>query len=824
MKWFKFLLALAATLALIWRLQTPIPLGDKNIPAPGDFLNPFSGFWRNAEPLSGPAALDGELNLHGLKGKVQVAYDDLLIPHIFAENTEDAVRVQGYVTASQRLWQMDLTTRKAAGRLSEVLGERTLKLDRLMRRRGMVFAAEKAVKSFQRSPEMVRYMNAFTEGVNAYVDQLDEADYPLEFKLLGYKPEPWSVLKTALVVESMADVLCAGNSDLEATKTLGIFGQDTFNMLYPEWNPKQTPIVPDFGQWADLNKKLGVKTPENKERPHARRGNGDIGADFDPEYNKPDPYIVGSNNWAVSGLLTRSKAPLLANDPHLNLTLPSIWFQLQIHSPEINAHGVSLPGIPGIIGGFNENSAWGITNVGHDVSDWYSIQWADDARTRYVLDGQEKPVEFRYETIVIKGREKPLMDTVRYTNWGPIVYDYDPDHALKNCSLRWIAHDEPDPELVNFALGLNGGKNYDNYRSAIRHFDSPAQNIVFATKSGDIAITVQGRLPVRKPQQGRFIQDGSKSENGWSGFIDLADVPALKNPERGFVYSANQHSTPPSYPYYYTGNFDDYRGRHLHERLSVLRDASIDSMKSIQLDNFSRKAADALPVMLRLLDRTQLDATGQKALQALESWNYRYEADQSAPSYFEVWLDSCYNRTFDEIIALQKTHKQILYPEMWRFIELMETDSSNFIFDIQNTPDRETARQVVNIAFKEMSNSFAANPAKATDWAHFRGFDIKHLALLEPFSRMNLLVGGDKNALNAISRTNGPSWRLIAELSNPVRAIGVYPGGQSGNPGSRYYDNLVEPWLKGEYFELLLLGSADDKNPRIQHRQTFLPK
>jgi penicillin amidase len=818
MRILKFLFSLLLTGATIWLLQTQHSVGGNSLPALGSFFNPFSGFWKNAEPATG--FFPKNMNLPGLQGKVEVVYDDLLVPHIFAESKEDAVRVQGYLTAQHRLWQMDIATRKASGRLSEVLGERTVNIDRLARRRGMTFAAENSVAAWRKSEQGMRLLNAYTEGVNAYISQLSPAEYPIEFKLLNYKPEPWSVLKTAFILEAMAETLCSRDDDLEATNTLALLGRDTFNYLYPEWNPKQQPIIPDTGQWKDWKVVLPPITPASSIRALTYEKTGS----FENEKDPFDDYIVGSNNWAVAGSKTASGNPLLCNDPHLNLTLPSIWFQLQIHTPEQSTYGVSLQGVPGIIIGFNENTAWGVTNVGHDVADWYKLQWANPEKTKYKLDNETREVTKKVEIIKIKGKPD-LVDTVKYTVWGPVVHDHEPENPLRDCALRWISHDQPDPKMIDVFIFLNAGRNYEDYRTGISAFDCPAQNFVFASRTGDIAMTVQGKFPVRAAEQGRFVQDGSSWVNAWHDFIPADRVPAMKNPSRGFVYSANQHSTPPTYPYYYLSpDFDDYRGRHIFDRLSAMKNATADSMKTIQLDNFSQRAADALPVMLRLLDRNNLDADGQKMVGELATWDFRYDADATAAPLFEAWFDSCYLRTWDEMTTLIQQKKAVMIPERWRFIELLEKDTANIFFDYKATPQRETARHIVNESFALMQNYFRQNPEKRTGWGKFRGFALKHLAMIDAFSRLDLTVGGHGSAANAVKQTNGPSWRMIVELGEKVRALGVYPGGQSGNPGSRWYDNMAETWAKGEYYDLLLLGSAEEKSERILGKQTFAPK
>lgn len=816
MRFIRFFFALLITGLLVWLLQTPQQAGDKTLPALGAFFNPFSGFWRNAEPADVSRHLPGEIKLQGLSGPVRVSWDDMLVPHIFAANLSDAVRVQGYVTAQHRLWQMDLITRKAAGRLSEILGERTLALDRLSRRRGMGYAAENDLKGWQKSPENTRLLEAYAAGVNAWVEQLTPADYPLEFKLLGYDPEAWTPLKTALVYESMAETLCSRDEDLAATNTLAHFGLSTFNMLYPEWMPGQQPVIPDTGQWKNIRAALPATTIDAAGLTGVSEVDQNAGADQDMD---------GSNNWAVAGSRTRSGHPLLANDPHLSLSLPSVWFQVQIHLPEQNSHGVSLPGVPGIIIGFNENIAWGMTNVGQDVSDWYKLTWADSARTAYLLDGQPRPVEWRMEEIGIKGKPA-LRDSVRYTVWGPVVYDHQPDHALRDCALRWISHDMPERNTFDLFLSLNAGKSYADYQRGMNSFDCPAQNFVFASRSGDIAIQVQGKFPIRKKEQGRFVQDGSQSANAWTGFIPQDQVPSMKNPSRGFVFSANQHSTPPTYPYYYCSpDFDSYRGRRIYERLSAMRDVTADSMKALQLDNFSRRSGDALPAMMALLDRSRLDDEGREMAGQLAAWNSAYEPDLPAPTLFEVWFDSLYRFTWDEMYALREAKKEILLPASWRLIDFLQRDTANVFFDNQATPGRETARDMVMKSFLAMQNYFRQNPKAKTDWGRSKGFIIRHLAQIDAFSRADVVVGGHRNAPNAISKNHGPSWRMIVELSDPVRALGVYPGGQSGNPGSYFYDNMVDIWAAGQYNELLLLSGPEAMPAnRSLAQQTFSPK
>jgi len=818
MRLLRFFLACITSIGLIWLLAASLSVKGKPLPPIGSFFNPFSGFWKNAEPTTGTSFED--VKLPGLQGAVKVVYDDLLVPHIFADNVLDAMRVQGFVTAQHRLFQMDLTARKASGRLSEILGERTFNIDRTTRRKGLTQAAENDLIGWSKSPATMALLQAYTDGVNAWIDQLSPANYPIEYKLLDFRPEKWSNLKCALVTEAMAETLCARADDIDCTNALTYFGRETFDYLYPEWNPKQQPIIPDSGQWKDWH----VFQP-----PPALEATGSIGALLEAEDGQMpgipplDRYMVGSNNWAVAGSKTKSGKPMLANDPHLNLTLPSIWYQVQIQTPQSNSYGVSLPGAPGIVIGFNENIAWGVTNVSHDVADYYTIQWTDATRMKYRLDNEVRTVMLRVEEIGIKN--KPVFkDTVRYTVWGPVRFDHEPESPLRDCAWRWVASDIPEHSILDVFLQLNAGKGFGDYKTALTGYDAPAQNFVFASQSGDIAIQVQGKFPVRGKEQGRFVQDGSKWANSWHSFIPWDRVPSMKNPDRGFVFSANQHSTAPTYPYYYTGEFEDYRGRRIHDRLNATQDATLDTMKSIQLDNFSQKAADALPVMLKLLDKNALNTPQRALAEQLASWNYKFDADLVAPALFSAWVDSCYILTWDEMDVVRKANKPILYPEIWRWIDLMEHDSANIFFDLKATPNRETASEIVLESFKQMESFFLQNPDKLSAWSSSRPFAIKHLTMLDAFSRLDLHPAGQKSTPNAVSNGNGPSWRMVVELDNPVKAQGIYPGGQSGNPGSPWYDNMVESWAKGDYYSLLFLKSADETSDRVLAKQAFSPK
>ncbi len=585
---------MAITIVMIWALDNKF--GD--IPPIGTFLNPSTGFWQNAESKHILAAEN--LKLTGLLDKVIIRYDEHRIPHIFAQNDHDLYYAQGYVTARDRLWEMDIQTRKASGRLSEVIGPKALEIDRYNRRMGMVYGAENTLKVILKNPLSKMMVMAYTDGVNSYIHSLAPKDYPIEFKLLNYAPEDWKPINCAFLLKLMSETLAGGSDQFGMTNDLKRYGVKEINDLFPDYSFFEDPIIPVGTKW-DF-KPLPIPKP-------SRGFLAQMTANIKTHEIEEG---IGSNNWAISGSKSASGYPILANDPHLDLTFPSIWYQVQMSSPTVNVYGVSLPGAPGIVIGYNQNISWGVTNVDADVLDWYQVKFKDKTKNEYWYNNQWNKVNKRVEVINILDRE-PVIDTVLYTHHGPVVYedaskkpaDGDPTVPIGN-ALRWIAHDESD-EFLCFYL-LNRGKNYADYRKALTYYTAPAQNFIFASSDKDIAITPNGKFPLKFKDQGKFILDGSDPANDWQGWIPPEQNPTVKNPPRGFVSSANQSSTDPTYPYYINWRFDQYyRGKRINDKLSTMKTATVDSMRMMQMDTYSILAQDVLPTMLKYLDTSKMD-------------------------------------------------------------------------------------------------------------------------------------------------------------------------------------------------------------------------
>lgn len=787
MRYLGFLLAFSITLALGVALSLQIG----SVPPLGKLLDPHHGFWQNA--FSEDQLIEEEVKLEGLKGTVKVVYDENLIPHIFAENEEDLYRVQGYVTAKHRLWQMEFQTMAASGRVSEIVGPIALELDRMTRRKGLPYSAEMALVYIQNNhPETYTLVEAYADGVNQYIQNLKESRLPIEYKILDYRPESWTPYKSLLLLKYMADML-VNDRDLEYTNLRNQIGKELMDRLFPDFPVDNDPVIEADKIW-DFEA-MKVEVPENISYPEA-----DIFVK-----TLPQPIDgIGSNNWAVSGLKTKNGKAILANDPHLSLNLPSLWYSMQLTTPNHSVKGATLPGALGIISGFNEDIAWGVTNATRDTRDWYSIQFKNEERTEYLYNDQWIQSVFRLEEIKIKG-EPTFIDSVVYTHHGPVVYDknFRSNRQDVNFSLKWTAHMESN-EQQTFLL-LNKAKNHDDYIDALNYYTSPAQNFVFASASGDIAMKVQGRFPLKWEKQGKFLMDGNDPNFEWKGFIPNEHNPATLNPVRGFVSSANQHSTDPSYPYYiFDNSFEHYRNRRLNKRLEEMQNITLEDMMSLQFDNFNLHGSEALPVMLDLISNQQtenLESNAKKYLNQLQEWNFYTFPNQEEPALFQTWWKHVYDGIWSK---WKQDDKPIVSPNKYETVRLLINSPNDSLFDNPDTEVIENASDIVWSAFQSMVleiNQWEEEKGQYS-WANFKGTSIMHLVPnFRSFSYTNIYTGGGSGILNATGERHGASWRFVVELGDKPKAYGIYPGGQSGNPGSRFYNNFLKKWANGEYVD-----------------------
>jgi len=798
-----FVLTLAA--AIFWGLHFRHGL----FPPLGKLLNPFAGFWRNGDR---PDPSLKVLVLPGLRDRVDIVWDARRVPHIFARNDHDLYFAQGYVVARDRLWQMEFQALYAAGRLAEVFGPAALDNDRLQRRLGMVWAAEKAARAISDDPVMSGIVQSYADGVNAYIAGLKTSGLPVEYKILDYRPEPWTKLKAALLMKYMAWMLSSSNSDLGQTRARDALGEDVVRELYPDFPPFLDPIVPrgtawDFGAGTDRGddvESLAAPPPDIRSPEPGKRA---LVAD------RQEPRGVGSNNWAVAGSRTRSGFPLLSNDPHLVLTLPSIWYELQLNAPGIDVYGATLAGAPGVIIGFNRKTAWGLTVLGADVLDWFRVRFRDESLREYAYGGGWRPVAVREETIKVRGR-RAVTDRVVYTHHGPVVR-LEGEKAVEGwipagAAMRWAGHD-PSLDLKTFTL-LNRAAGYEELLEALRPFSCPALNFVYADAAGNIAVWSNGRLPLRPPGHGRFLLDGASPGDDWTGRVPWEQNPHVRNPERGFVSSANQHPADETYPHYLGWDFESFeRGVRINEVLAGREDLTPEDMATLQNDSLSLRARMLLPRALAALRAASLAAEERKALEALEEWDFRFSAVSEAATIFEAFWRALNERTWGD--EMEGDEVKLVWPKSNVFIDLALNRPDATYFDDKTTPALETFDDLVLPAFQSALRRLAERHGPLGEdwrWGRARGREIFHLARLPGFGSGKLETSGGPAVLNVAGGDFGPSWRMTVSLGPEVKAWGILPGGQSGNPGSRFYDNAVADWAAGKTYELIFMKFPDE--------------
>lgn len=812
MKYFILAFSLLVNGLLIYVLDTrkilPLPLGS--------FLNVQEGIWQNAEPTDKDFSAD--LKLDGLKGEVNVYFDERLVPHVFASEETDAYFVQGYLHAKFRLWQMEFQTHAAAGRISEIVGSKALTFDRNQRRIGMVYAAENALATMEKDPQTIGALNAYTAGVNSFIEKLNTSELPIEYKLLGYAPEKWNNLKSALFIKQMTNTLAGYDRDLEYTNALEILGEEKFRILYSDIPDSLYPVIPKGTEYAESE--IELEPPVSADSLYFKRTDT---IQFVEDY-KPDPSN-GSNNWVVAGSKTKYGNPILANDPHLSLTLPSIWYEIQINTPTFNAYGVSFPGIPGVVIGYNDSIAFGFTNSGRDVKDYYEIQFKDKSKQNYLFKDEWAKSSLRIESIKIKD-SLPFQDTVAYSIFGPVTFDHSFKHTLSNekaYALRWVAHDSSN--VLKMWLLLNRAKNYNDYHEAISYFNAPGQNMIFASASGDIALWQQGTFPLRWKDQGLFVMPGHDSSYMWKGYIPMEENPHSLNPEQGFLSSANQRAADVTYPYFMPGSYEVYRPITINKELAALNDITIDDMKKLQNNNYNVFAEMAIPILLNNVDVNSISSDEERYLKMVSSWNKYNDTNQKGTTCFTIWWDSLSAVIFNDDLIRDKV--PIIKPEKFVLLESIQRDS-NFIFiDDVTTPNTETLREQVTLALKKASLRLAElEKENKLAWGAYKNTTVYHLLKTNAmaFAREGLDIGGGAGIVNATTHDHGPSWKMIIEMGNPITAVGVYPGGQSGNPGSKYYDTFVDTWSKGEYYDLVMMNASDIQSKKYTWKMKFSPK
>lgn len=763
------------------------------IPPLGLFLNPFRGIVQNEK------IADSNMDLtSGRKNTIEILFDERSVPHIFADNQEDLFFAQGYVCASNRLWQMDFLSYVAAGRLCEIFGGGLLDNDRRQRRQGLASSAAISLKLIEADPETKQALDSYTEGVNHYIKNLSFKTLPLEYKLLGYSPEPWTNLKSVLILKYMGSLLSGYQEDISSSYLLTILGKKKYQKLFSNY------IINEAGDKTEnrlLIEPLIDSLPSDLNlNPAVLETACLIG---ESQYNPK----LGSNSWAISPQKSLSGSAMLCNDPHLNLSFPAVWYEMQLFSKEMNVYGYSIPGTPGIIIGYNQKISWGLTNGATDVCDFYRLELKDDY-SQYKYDGSWRNTEKNVEEIKIKNSES-FFDTIYSTVHGPIVSDFRfGDKVKKGFAIRWLLHD-PSNEFLAF-LRLNKASNYTEFKEAIKHYKCPVQNFTYADVEGNIAMHHQGKiLKTRWHGRGKFVLDGTKPDDFVNETLDQ-ELPYVYNPNQGFVYSANNNPFQKTDSFYPSGHYFELRASKIKQFLSEKAKFALEDMKLIQLNNTSRLAELAIPILVNFLP-----SDSSEFIKKCYNWDCTYNKDSEMAVLFEKWWIQIKNNTWDEISKYKKVKR---IPDDLVLLELISSDPNSSYFDIESTSKKESAKDIIHQSLKEAIQKL---PKPHIKWGEINKVDIMHITNLPGFSRIGIASSGHPNVLNALSQDWGPSLRFIVEMNKKPTGYGIYAGGQSGNPASPEYDQFVDDWINGKYYPLNFFLSKSEAGSHVIHKWTI---
>ncbi len=788
--------------------------GAGPLPPLGPLLDPWNGLFAVAATAELPS--QATASVAGLGDSVTVLYDSRGVPHIFAARERDAWRALGFVVARDRLFQLELQARAGAGTLTELVGARALPLDREARALGMPRSAEQKLAGMDTTSDAWQSIAAYSDGVNAWIDRLDQRRLPIEYRLLGRRPARWRPIDCIHLFNRMGLTLAMSDAELEHLAAARIVGRVAADALYPVNAPFQEPIQPN-GQHATRFDPQRIPPP----------GQPDSGAMLAWTELRAATALssvardggddrVGSNNWAVAPGRTRDGYALLANDPHLDLSLPSIWYEAHLVVPgRLDVYGVTIPGAPTIVLGFNRSVAWGFTNTEGDVTDYY-VETVDDQRAplRYQLDGQWRPLELRVERYADPKGGTVAVDTLRFTHRGGLRR-----LAGRWISTRWTMLETPFDGATLLSAARAGSAR--QWLEAMAAWGGPAQNMVVADKAGTIAIRSTGRFPLRPGYaKGTWLRDGSRSASDWIGYWPLSAYPQAIDPAQGYLASANQQPIDPKVnPAYFGANWaSPWRAMEINRRLRADSSVTPDSIRAMQLDPASPRADLMVPAFLAAARSRMADSTLQHAASVLAQWDRRYTKDNNRAILFETAMSRLNDLLWDELIAPgagRGAGERAPYPSLMVVAELLQ-DPANPWWDDHRTTDRVETRDdilaaALRAAYQECLASYGDPDGAGWRWSTRWKLAVPHLLRLPGFASPEAAVQSGPSTLSPFSRGQsfGASWRMVVQLGPEVHAWGTYPGGQSGNPASRRYLEHFVQWTEGGLDSLRFPASPD---------------
>ncbi len=779
----------SVALAVLFVVLLSIPIGP--LPPLGGLLNPNGGVWTTAEGAKLPAL--EELRVSGLDGDVTILRDTWGVPHIFATSNHDLFLALGYVHAQDRMWQMDIQYRFAAGRLSEVLGGSYIEQDTFLRTIGLERIARGYLETLGPADSTRQALDAYAAGVNAWIARAGTRNLPLEYKLLNYAPEPWTPLHTLTEGGLLAFGLSADFTDIGLGLLQNGLGPTAVDELFPVASPVPVPPV----------------------MPNGTRGGGPVidsaaARDILAKVRGLSPFLeplqvgIGSNNWVVAAARSSTGRPLLAGDPHLSFQLPAIWHEVHLRGGDYDVYGVTFPGIPGVFIGFNRDIAWSETNTGADVTDFYRETVNPANPEEYRFRGAWLPFEKITETIRVKGGREVAV-TVKTSIHGPLV-----TQRGETVAMRWTGNESGSD--IAAALAWMKARNWTEFRAALQMFKNPAQNFAFAAwgaspPSSTIAIRTNGLFPIRNNTLGRVPLDGA-GDYEWKGWVPFDEYPEAVDPPEGYLASANQIPAGSRYPHYLGWQWDPgYRARRINALLNGTISANgtvtPQDMRTFQGDTLDVAAQEFLP-FIAAANAACASVLCQQAMLALSQWDLRMETNRPGATIWYTFIHRFREDVFgDDWAAANVSGLMLPYPDVLERLVKHAPDSPWFD-DVRTTAIERRdhlLRRAMNETVADLAGRFGNGPVTWT-WgrAHTRVF--AHLSGLDALQRGPYPAEGDDITLDpgaGLEARAGPSWRMVVTLGSPEESTTVYPGGQSGNPLSPHYADQLALWLRREY-------------------------
>jgi len=747
--------------------------------------------------------VDGRIVVEGLKAEVTIARDGDGIPLITASSDEDAAFGLGYAHAQDRLFQMELMRRNGAGRLAEIFGPQAVAIDRQMRVLGLYGLAEAEFASL--SAPVRRGLDAYAAGVNAFLATRQGA-LPPEFLMLRFTPEPWRPADT-LVWGKLMDLLLAGNyrGELLRARLLRTLSPEDLALLYPDY-PDDAPTT--LAALARIYRQLPLDR---------------LYAALPPAIGP----IYASNNWVVDGAHSMSGGPLLANDPHLPFGAPGFWYLARLKTPQREIAGGTVAGAPFVVIGHNDRVAWGFTTTGGDVEDLFVEKIDPKDPGRYLTpDGKSEAFASRDETIAVKGAA-PVSLTIRTTRHGPVLSDALPPGSAEEGYVLSLAATflTADDETAQALWGIDRAGDWDEFKTALQSWIAPQQNVVYGDSAGAIGFIAPGRIPIRKHGDGWLPAPGWTGENDWIGVIPFAELPQAENPASGRFVSANNKIVPKSYPYFLSRDWDlPNRAERITELLAATPLQTPDASAAIQADTLSIAARRLVPLMTRIVPGSdpaseQKNTMAREAIERLNAWDFRMDADKVEPLLFTAWLRAFAHQVFLRHLGDAAADYWELKPEV---IEAVLTAHPEWCARPGETAGscESLLAKTLDTALTELARDYGP---EMLQWrwgrAHMALFTnpvFGRIALLRDWLQLRVPTPGGEDTVNRGSTTIrdpqhpydqrfGAGLRVVTDLASPVDARMITVPGQSGNPLSPHYSDLMSRWRQ---FDWLVPGRA----------------